>query len=532
MASLRTSVIIVSLLLSMFLTALDLTIISTAVPRITREFESLNDVGWYGSAFFLTVCVFQTIWGKLYKYCSVKYTFLCAIIVFELGTLGCAVANSSAGFIAGRAVAGCGGAGIIAGTYIILAHVVPPNQVPMFYGLNGIIFTLASVIGPLVGGAFTSDVTWRWCFYINLPLGGATAVAVFLALQLPQSVRHQPALPVRELLLKLDIPGCVLVTASLVCYLLALEWGGITKLWSSSQIIGLLVGWIVLFLAFALVEWFQGDEALVASRLLRNRGVLACCVFAFLLNSANYIRLYYLPIYFQAIDDALPVRSGVLLLAYIVPTSVITMLAGAFLSKIGYYQPFLLAGAVTVTIGSGLLWTLDIDAPSAKQIGYQILAGAGDGFCIQVPVTAVQAFVDQQDIATVTALVLFFQLGSGVLGVSAGESIATNRLIESLERYAPGVSASAVLDAGASELQETFAAEEVRGIQRAYMVGIKDAWLLTLGLCGAAVLVACLAPPVSILGKTGVREVETELGSEGSGEGKDVVEEVEEKGGK
>ncbi|PYH71881.1 MDR family MFS transporter [Aspergillus vadensis CBS 113365] len=507
-------VTILALLLAMLLTALDLTIISTAVPRITHDFHSLNDVGWYGSAFFLTMCCFQTFWGKLYRYCPIKYIFITAILSFELGTLGCAVSKNSAGFIAGRAVAGFGGAGVISGTYIIIAHIVQPEKVPIFYGLNGIIFTIASVAGPLIGGAFTSNVTWRWCFYINLPLGGVAVAALLLTLRLPQSHRPAPT-PVLEILLKLDLPGCFVMTGALICYLLALEYGGITKSWNSSQPIGLLVGWILLTLLFAAVEWFQGDEALVASRYLRNRGVFMCCIFVFFLNAANYIRVYYLPLYFQAIKNASPERSGILLLAYIVPTSVFTMLAGGVLNKVGYYQPFLLAGAGIVTIGSGLIYTLDINTSSSRIIGYQILAGAGDGICVQVPVTAVQAFVDQKELATVTALVLFFQLGSGVIGIAAGESIFSNQVIQKLAQYAPGTSATAVLEAGASELQSVFGEAELQGVRRAYLAGIHGAWILTLALCGAAVVAGVLAPPISIAGKTGVRPT-----TEGDGDSK------------
>ncbi|GKZ34379.1 hypothetical protein AbraIFM66950_004610 [Aspergillus brasiliensis] len=483
MSKLQFMVTILALLLAMLLTALDLTIISTAVPRITHDFHSLNDVGWYGSAFFLTMCVFQTFWGKLYRYCPIKYVFVTAILSFELGTLGCdseqvpAVSKNSAGFIAGRAVAGFGGAGVISGTYIILAHIVPPHKVPIFYGLNGIIFTIASVAGPLIGGAFTSNVTWRWCFYINLPLGGVAVAALLLTLRLPPSDRPA-ATPVLNIIAKLDLPGCVAMTGALICYLLALEYGGITKPWSSSQPIGLLVGWILLTLLFAAVEWFQKDEALVASRYLRNRGVLICCIFVFFLNAANYIRVYYLPLYFQAIKDASPERSGILLLAYIVPTSVFTMLAGGVLNKVGYYQPFLLVGAGIVTIGSGLIYTLDINTSSGKIIGYQILAGAGDGICVQVPVTAVQAFA--------------------------------------LTQYAPGTSPTAELQAGASELQSVFSEADLQGVRRAYLVGIHGAWILTLALCGAAVMVGVLAPPISIAGKTGIQPRK----EEGDGDGK------------
>ncbi|RAH48768.1 MFS general substrate transporter [Aspergillus brunneoviolaceus CBS 621.78] len=450
---------------------------SAALPRITHEFHSLNDVGWYGSAFFLTMCVFQSFGGKLYRYCAIIHTFVGAILSFELGPLGCggvltkssAVSKTSAGF---------GGAGVISGTYIFLAHIVPPEKVPIFYGLNGIIFTAASVAGPLIGGSFTSSVTWRWCFYINLPLGGVAIAALLLTLHLPRSSRPT-TIPVWEIVSKLDLPGRMVITGALICDLLALEQGGITRAWHSAQPVGLLIGWVTLTLLFGVVEWFQGEEAVVASRYLRNRGVLISCVFVFF---------------------------GILLLAYNVPTSIFTMLAGGILNKVGHYQPLLLIGACLVTIGSGLIYTLNLTSSSAKIIGYQILAGAGDGICVQVLVTAVQASVDQEDLPTVTALVLFFQLGSGLVGLAAGESIFGNRVIQSLPQYAPGVSAHKVLEAGASKLASMFGETGVQGVRRAYSVGIHGAWILTLALCGAAaVLVSVLAPPISMLGKTGVR---------------------------
>ncbi|EED11989.1 efflux pump antibiotic resistance protein, putative [Talaromyces stipitatus ATCC 10500] len=497
MSNLRQTISILALLLSMLLTSLDLTILSTAIPRISHDFHSLDDVGWYASAFFLTMAVFQGPWGKLYKYSSVKYTFLVAILTFELGTLGCAVSSNSAGFIAGRAVAGIGGAGVIGGTYNILALIVPPERIPIFYGLNGVIFAVASVSGPLVGGAFTSDVTWRWCFYINLPIGGFVMVLLFFVLQIP-TIAKPVKVPFRELLLQLDIPGCILITGGLVCYLLALEVGGLTKSWNSSQSIGLLVGWILLTIAFVVVKWLQGDGGLVSSHHLRSRGVLTCCTFAFFLNAANYIRLYCLPLFFQAIQGTSPERSGVLLLAYIVLTSVFTLIAGALLGKVGYYQPFLVTGAAIVLIGSGLLWTLDIDTSGARVAGYQVLAGSGDGICVQIPVTAVGAFVEPKDLPTATAMVLFFQLLSGVIGVAAGQSIFSNRLVQTLPRYTTGVNSSQILHIGASELNQNFTDDTLQGVREAYLVGIKGAWIMTMVLCSAAIVIGLAAPRISI----------------------------------
>jgi Major Facilitator Superfamily len=159
----RLGMIIVALILSIFLVALDLTIVATAIPRITDQFHSLSQVGWYGSAFFLTVAAFQSTWGKAYKYFPLKITYMLSIIVFELGSLICGVANSSTTLIIGRAIAGAGGAGLSSGAYTIIAFSAPPKQRPAFTGILGATFGIASVVGPLLGGVFTDKLSWRWC---------------------------------------------------------------------------------------------------------------------------------------------------------------------------------------------------------------------------------------------------------------------------------------------------------------------------------------------------------------------------------
>jgi MFS family permease len=204
--------------------ALDNTIIATAIPRITDQFNSLNDIGWYGSAYLLTNCALQLIFGKLYTFYNIKWVYLGALFIFEVGSLICGVAPNSMALIIGRAIAGVGGAGIYSGAVVIIAKTVPLHQRPTYTGMIGSMYGLASVAGPLMGGAFTDKLTWRWCFYINLPLGAVTAFFIVFFFQAPKRVRDRAA-GLRAQLEQFDVLGTIFFIPAIICILLALQWG-------------------------------------------------------------------------------------------------------------------------------------------------------------------------------------------------------------------------------------------------------------------------------------------------------------------
>ncbi|KAJ5997669.1 Major facilitator superfamily domain general substrate transporter [Penicillium canescens] len=465
-------IIVIALMLSMFLS-----IISTAIPKITTQFKSMEDIGWYGSSFFLTLAAFQSAWGHVYKGFSLRGSFLAAIGIFEIGSLVCALAPNSIALIVGRAIQGMGGAGLTGGCYTIAAFIAPPKKVPILIGLLGSTFSVASIAGPLLGGAFSQHVTWRWCFYINLPIGGVAAGVLLFFFRTPDQAKSGMGRPLKEKLQQFDFIGL---------------WGGVTKPWSDGSVIACLVLWVVLTGAFLGIEWWQQDRALMVPRLLANRNIGACCAFIFFLNAANFSLIYNLPIYFQAINGDSPMTSGIKNIPTILSTSIATFLSSAVVTKVGYYQPFLLAGSILATIGAGLIYTFDLTSGLGPIIGYQILYGTGTGLSVQIPVVVAGALSSTDDQAITMATVLFFQFISAAYGVGSTDSIMNNLLLKSIPKYMKGINPEEVIAAGSSGLEQVFSGSALLGARRSYLDGLHGSWAMGIALFGVTFLCALI----------------------------------------
>lgn len=378
---------------------------ATAIPRITDEFHGLSQVSWYGSAFFMTNGGFQTTWGKGYKYFPLKSTFLASVFVFELGSLICALAPNSTTLIVGRAINGLGAAGIGTGAYTIITFVAEPQRRAMFTGIIGVSYGIASVIGPLIGGVFADRVTWRWCFWINLPIGGVAAAIIFFFFKTPGNAK--PVLATwREKLLQMDLVGACMIMGALISYLLALEYGGQTHPWSSSVVVGLIVGFVVITAAFACWEVFLGERAMLPRRLLNIRAVFISSTYTFFLGGSYFLIIYYLPIYFQSVDGASPIMSGVMNLPLILSVTIAMIASGIYIGNTGLAVPLQVIGSAIAVVGAGLLYTLDSHTSAGKWIGYQILAGVGWGLAFQTPMIIAQGSARDEDMSSTTAIIL------------------------------------------------------------------------------------------------------------------------------
>lgn len=283
----------------------------------------------------LATAAFQLFYGTAYSYFSIRYTFLFALSLFELGSLICALAPNSTALIVGRAVAGVGGSGIMAGAIIIIAHSVPLPKRPMFLGAMGGMFGIASVCGPLLGGVFTDRLTWRWCFYINLPFGAVTALAIMLFFR-PPSRPAVDTLPFLTKVKQIDWLGILLFIPAIVSLLLALQWGGSTYPWNSGRIISLFIVAGVVGIAFGTVQYNRGDKAIVPPRIISERSIIAAAWYAFFNGAAFLVVLYYTPLWHQVIRQVSAVDSGIRMLPMIIGLVIMVLLSGALVTLFGY----------------------------------------------------------------------------------------------------------------------------------------------------------------------------------------------------
>lgn len=317
--------------------------------------------------------------GKLYTFYSLKWVYLAALGIFELGSLICGIAPNATTLIIGRAVAGLGAAGIFSGAILIIANTVPLRLRPAFTGLVGATYGIASVAGPLLGGVFTDKLTWRWCFFINLPFGAVTAVFIIFFFN-PTKTAKVLSSGWKARLQQFDIFGTIVFLPMIVCLLLALQWGGSTYKWSDGRIVALLVLFVVLLIAFGAIQFWKKDNATVPPRVLKQRTVAAGACFCVTLGAAFFIMVFYTPIWFQAIKGVSATKSGIMSLPLILTLVVGSIIAGGIITKVGYYTPFVIASSVLMSIGAGLISTFHTNTGHGMWIGYQVVFGVGVGF--------------------------------------------------------------------------------------------------------------------------------------------------------
>ncbi|KAK4495532.1 hypothetical protein PRZ48_013864 [Zasmidium cellare] len=474
--------VMVAICLAVFLGALDRTIIATAIPKITDEFKSLDDVGWYGSVYLLTFCCFILPIGELFTYYSPKWVFLAVLALFEVGSAVCGAAPNSKALIVGRAIAGVGSAGVITGCNVLITYTVPLAKRPKFQGLIGASFGIASVVGPVLGGAFTSKVSWRWCFYINLPVGAVSIIFIALILKPTKTAYNMSAISWKQQVLRMDPLGTFFSIPALICLLLALQWGGTLYSWSDGRVVACLVVFAVLWIGFIVVQIFNNENATIPHRIICNRNVLAGLLYTFCHGSTLTTLVFYMPYYFQAIKGVSALKSGIDTFPFIIALVVGIITCGVLTQKIGYYTPFAYVCIILASTGLGLISTWSPTTNHSQWIGYQVIAGLGLGIGFQPAIMAAQTVLPHRDQAMGISLVQFSQLLGGSVFVAVAQNLLTTRLAAGLPSIIPNFDASSLASVGATEIRSLAPPEALGQVVEIYMEALRQIFYMLTGL--------------------------------------------------
>lgn len=459
---------------------IDSSIVSTAVPSITDEFHTVADVGWYSSAFRLCACSFAFMFGKMYKLFPLRPIFLTSIAIFMCGSLLGATAPSSLVFVVSRAVCGLGTAGVIQGCFYMLVHVVPLRKRPLVTGSLGAIESVATVAAPSLGGVIIGGLSWRWCFWINLPVGALAFIVVAFALKLDQ--KDQSHMFWKEKIVELDLIGNALFVPSLTSLFLALSWAGTKYAWKSGTVIGLFVTFVVLLALFAYDQYRRGDKATLPPRILTNRSVMAGFVFSSCTNSALGVFEYYLPTYFQSIRSYTAAESGYMMLPLLVGFLIGIMTLGAGVNAVGYYVPFMLLGSTAMPIFSGLMTTFTTSTSVAKTVGYTLSMGFAAGIGLQAPQSAVQTVLPEKDASMGLAVIIFAQSFGPAVFIAIAQTIFLNRLSENLKVLVPGLSPGTLNNIGLTELKSLVGDDNLERALGIFDRSMTQTWYLAVGL--------------------------------------------------
>ncbi len=414
------------LMLGMLLAALDQTIVATALPTIVGDLGGLDHLSWVVTAYILASTISTPLYGKLGDLYGRKRLFQFAIVVFLVGSALCGISQNMGELIGFRALQGLGAGGLMVGALAIIGDIVPPRERGRYQGYMGGVFAIASVVGPLLGGFFVDNLSWRWVFYVNLPVGA-------LALVVIAAVLHQPTVRRSH---RIDFEGAALLALGAGLLTLGLTWGGTQYPWGSGEIVGLFAVGAVAVVLFVLQER-RAVEPIIPLRLFRNSIFNACAAMSFLVAFAMFGAIVYLPLFLQVVHEITPTGSGLRLLPLMGGVLTASILGGRTISKIGRYRAFPIVGTAVMSVGMGLLSRIGAGTSYLFLSVAMAVLGVGMGMIMPVLVLAVQNAVDPGDMGTATSSTTFFRSMGGSFGVAIFGAIFSNRLGYWLPRTMP-----------------------------------------------------------------------------------------------
>lgn len=408
---------IIGLMLGMFLAMLDNLIVGTALPTIVGELGGISHLSWVVTAYTLATAAATPIWGKLGDLYGRKGMYMCSIVIFLIGSMLTGLAQNMGQLIGFRAIQGLGAGGLMVGAFAIIGDLVPPRERGRFQAIIGGMMPVAFVGGPLIGGLLTDHLSWRWAFYVNVPLGAVALLVTGLGMHL-----HTVHIKAR-----IDYLGALLLTVGVVSLTLVAAWGGSEYPWASAQIIGLAVLSLAALLAFV---WAEGraPEPIIPLRLFRNRNFTIAQILSFLIGAAMFGAMNFLPQYLQSVRGTSATASGLLFLPLMFGMLAVMLTVGQLITRNGRYRVYPIIGGVVLTAGMLVMLLLKVDTPIAEVSALSVFIGLGMGFTMQNTMLITQNSVTLRDMGAASGAVTLFRTIGGSLGIALLGSIFTSRV--------------------------------------------------------------------------------------------------------
>ncbi|KAF2645801.1 MFS transporter-like protein [Massarina eburnea CBS 473.64] len=411
------------LFLSLFVAALDATIVATAAPTISRDLASAAGYTWIGAAFLLANAASGPIWAKLSDIWGRKLIILLALAVFFVSSAVCATAKTMETLIIGRAFQGAAGGGLILLVHVCISDLFSLRQRSLLMGLTEGIWALAGGVGPILGGLFSSLVSWRWCFYINLPISGIASILIVMFLD----IRHEHTSFV-DGIRAIDWTGIITFLGFTLTVLLGLNFGGAIFPWDSAKVIALLVVGGLMIFAFIYSEAKVAKYPLIPMELFKKRTNVAALAVVFFHGFVFIAAEYYMPLYLQSVLELNPLKSGLLLLPFIVTGAMGGVVCGVIIHRTGHFQPIMWVGTMLLCLGFGLFISFNAYTTIARTVGFLIIGGIGSGILFEAPLIAIQSQVQQSDVATATSTLSFIRNIALTISVVVGGTIFQNTM--------------------------------------------------------------------------------------------------------
>ncbi|KAJ2313455.1 hypothetical protein H4S02_004506 [Coemansia sp. RSA 2611] len=423
--------VMIALALSMFLAALDNTIVSTMLPKITEKFEALTLMTWIVSSYVVASTALQPIYGKLCHIYGHQYVLLVAHAFFLVGSVVCGASKSAHMLIAGRTIAGVGGSGLMSMCFVVVGDFVPTARSPLYLSVFAMVWAVASVVGPLLGGVFADKTGFEWGFYINPCIQGVVIVLIVLFMRIPRP--HGSGL---SKLKRIDFIGIFAVVSGIVLLQLGITWGGQDYPWKSAAVIVTMILGILILVGFVIIEWKLPAEPVMPLRLFKRRNTSLMFISQVFFGMSFFLPIFYFPLYLSVVKNASAISSGLHLISCVLAISLSSIASGILITKTGIYLPFIWAGVALNTAGTGLFTLLGSNPSNGMLIGIPIVFGAGVGLAMQPMLFCAQNSVEQQDIATTTTLFMTIRMLGSAIGLAIAQSVMQNEISPLLKAIA------------------------------------------------------------------------------------------------